>query len=178
MSPDEKTASEEFRRRQFSRPHPAIIAGFGPSASLARDSARDCQRVVVHFDVDAFYAQSGKCPIQTTLCGCARLPSNDPMFSTNTTCRASQFVVYVWAQCQRQVCAGVLPKTHLLQNACPRIGKSWSKGCKYLSHDNDFLWDPQKKCGSPVCGHGLWGSPRSILLSHATIRHAQRGSRN
>eukprot|EP00884_Botryococcus_braunii_P008015 jgi/Botrbrau1/17214/Bobra.0620s0004.1 len=57
MSILEKAALEDFRRRQFAQPHPALSCGFPRNSSVQSSFEADKERVVLHFDVDAFYAQ-------------------------------------------------------------------------------------------------------------------------
>jgi hypothetical protein len=58
---DEKSAHEAYRVRQYASPHPAIEALnsiCGPAGGLELVGTEpDKDRVIVHFDVDAFYAQ-------------------------------------------------------------------------------------------------------------------------
>jgi hypothetical protein len=78
---DDKKAREAFRVQQFGSPHPALLVATAPEASLAAAEAMqpsaaaaaagsadagdplninlvpDHERVIIHLDVDCFYAQ-------------------------------------------------------------------------------------------------------------------------
>ena len=67
---DDKSAYEAYRVKQFASPHPAAQAQSNPwglAGGLEQELVgieADRDRVIIHFDVDAFYAQvtSAKCP--------------------------------------------------------------------------------------------------------------------
>jgi hypothetical protein len=55
---NERHQLEDFRRRQYAQPHSAKsnLAAFAES-QLESNIGPDCDRAIIHFDVDCFYAQ-------------------------------------------------------------------------------------------------------------------------
>lgn len=152
---EHKKAVEAFRVRQFAGPHPALSAGASASAQpagadpLGVQLVPDHERVIIHFDVDCFYAQgapSSSVAQQTHM----RAPKGTPL-----TCCAS-------------ACSGGVPKPVAARHAPGRDPEvpggdsqlccqgSWSHKVRRSRRAGSSLQQPSKRHGirdHPSCLH-------------------------